>query len=73
MVREGEKPSLVEAVCCKVEVVKGGRGTRFVSVSLRSVIAHLESSPTCLMRSASAFSLGSTEQKNGISIPLALV
>ena len=44
--REGEKPRRVEAVCCKVEVVKGGRGTRFASVSLISVTSHELDSPT---------------------------
>jgi hypothetical protein len=30
MVREAAKPSLREASCCRVEVVKGGAGLRFV-------------------------------------------
>ena len=33
MVREAEKPSLEEAACCSVEVVKGGDGLRFVGLA----------------------------------------
>ena len=73
MVRDGENPRRVEAVCCNVEVVNGGRGLRLASLSLRSVITQVDDSPISLMRSASACLPGSSVQIKGIFIPLASV
>ncbi len=39
--RDGENPSRLEAACCRVEVVKGALGFRFLVVSLTSLIVHL--------------------------------
>ena len=62
MVFDGENPRRVEAVCCKVEVVNGGRGARFCSVSFMSFTNHDFSFATATIRFASASSFGSSVQ-----------
>jgi len=50
MVREAPKPSLREASCCRVEVVKGGRGLR--RVRFFSIEATVNGSPALIAATA---------------------
>ena len=62
MVREGENPRRELAACWSVEVINGGRGLLFCSVSLISVTAQFPFSPSLIILCASASSFGSSEQ-----------
>ncbi len=73
MVREAEKPSLRDASCCKVLVVKGGAGrrfTRFVSTSPTDHVAPSIREANCLA-SASVLieSLSSLTPSAWVSLP----
>src|SRR3989344_1517717 len=62
MVREGEKPRRVDAVCWRVEVVNGARGERLASVSSIETTSHDSLLPMATILSADFCSLGSMEQ-----------
>src|SRR3989344_962072 len=62
MVREGEKPKRFDAVCWSVEVVKGARVARRVSVSVTSATVHGTFFAAAIIRSVSSAVFGSIEQ-----------
>jgi hypothetical protein len=65
MVRVAPKPSLREASCCKVEVVKGGKGLRLVS--LRSTDSTWKPA-ACSRRRVAAEALASSDRSNFSSL-----
>ena len=65
MVREGENPKRDEAVCCRVEVVKGAFGFRIPIDSLISITDHDPASPVSIIRKASLRLVISFEHARG--------
>src|SRR3989338_3838086 len=62
MVREGENPKRVLAVCCKVEVVNGGRAARDCCDSLIALTLQVPVRAAFTMASASDSVFGSSTQ-----------
>src|SRR3990167_6142328 len=62
MVREGARPRRELAVCCRVEVIKGARGTLVTFVSLTFVICQESVLAVFKIFSTSSFFVGSFEQ-----------